>query len=167
MRKYGRTFEQTPCGGWIEAGATLPAKSTATIAGNAMVFKEAACNMHGGTFRGGTFHGGWFRGGTFHGGDFRGGTFHGGWFRRGTFHGGDFRGGTFHGGEFNKSPSTAQRSDGYVFVAKTVKEELRIWAGCRNFSWDEAVDHWNNDHPHGKESQRIIYFLKAQEEAAQ
>jgi hypothetical protein len=142
MRKYGRTFEQTPCGGWIEAGATLPAKSTATIAGNAMVFKEAACNMHGGTFRGGTFHGGWFRGGTFHGGDFR-------------------------GGEFNKSPSTAQRSDGYVFVAKTVKEELRIWAGCRNFSWDEAVDHWNNDHPHGKESQRIIYFLKAQEEAAQ
>lgn len=146
VTKYGREFTTTEHGGLIEVGATLPEGSTARIYDGAVVFKKAAENMHGGTFRGGTFRGGVFWGG--------------------TFRGGVFRGGVFWGGVFTKSPSCAQRSDGYMFVAKRVGDDLRIWAGCRNFSWDEAVTHWGNpDHHMHEESMRIINFLKAQEEA--
>ena len=144
---HGRNFARTKDGGWLEVGAVLPEGSTAKIAGEALVMKEAASRMYGGAFRGG---------------EFRGGEFRGGLFRDGLFQGGEFR-----GGEFNSSPSCAQRSDGHMFVAKTVDGELRIWAGCRNFSWAKAVAHWNDDHRHGAESQRIIHFLKAQEEAKQ
>lgn len=42
--------------------------------------------------------------------------------------------------------------------------DLRIWAGCRNFSWGEAVGHWNDNHKHGRETQRIIKFLREQAE---
>jgi hypothetical protein len=81
--------------------------------------------------------------------------------------GGTIWGGTIRGGVFTKSPSCAQRSDGYMFVAKIIESgELRIWAGCRNFSWDDAVAHWSNpEHPHSAESLRIINFLKDQENA--
>ena len=140
LKKYGLTFSRTADGGWLEVGASLPEGSTARICGEAIVRKEAAKRMHGGVFRGGVFHGG-------------------------VFHGGVFWGGMFWGGTFRQSPSCAQRSDGYMFVAKIVDGEMRIWAGYRNFSWDEAVAHWNDDHPRGAESQRIIHFLKSQEEA--
>ena len=81
-------------------------------------------------------------------------------------HGGVFRGGDFRGGEFWASPCMAQRSDGYCFMAKYVDGELRIWAGCRNFSWQEAQDHWGDrSHRHHEESMRIINFLKAQADA--
>jgi hypothetical protein len=119
----------------------------------------------GGEFRGGEFRGGVFRGGEFWGGEFWGGVFHGGVFRDGVFRGGVFRGGVFWDGEFWQSPSCAQRSDGHMFVSKFVDGDLRIWAGCRNFSWDQAVAHWNDAHRHGAESQRIIHFLRAQAEA--
>ena len=143
MFRYGRTFQRTKDGGWIEQGAKLPEGSTAIIAGSAIVFAKAAKNMHGGTFRGGVFWGGVFWGGVFWGGEFPDGV-------------------------FKTSPSCAQRSDGYMFVAKYVKNELRIWAGCRNFSWEQAISHWGNPkHPHHEESMRIITFLKAQEEAQQ
>ena len=178
---YGRQFARTKDGGWLEVGATLPKSSTAKISGDAIVFKRAARDMWGGTFMGGTFRGGTFRGGDFCGGDFWGGTFIGGDFFGGEFMGGDFCGGRFWGGEFNGgtfmggyfrggtfnlSPACAQRSDGYMFVAHFVEGELRIWAGCRNFSWNEAIDHWSDDHDHGAETQRIIHFLKAQAQAA-
>ena len=148
---YGRQFARTKDGGWLEVGATLPKSSTAKISGDAIVFKRAARDMWGGTFMGGTFRGGDFCGGRFWGGEFNGGTFMGGYFR---------------GGTFNLSPACAQRSDGYMFVAHFVEGELRIWAGCRNFSWNEAIDHWSDDHDHGAETQRIIHFLKAQAQAA-
>ena len=119
-----------------------------------------------GTFMGGTFMGGEFRGGMFRGGTFKGGEFWGGMFRGGEFRGGTFMGGMFRGGTFNSSPACAQRSDGYMFVAHFVNSELRIWAGCRNFSWNEAIDHWSDDHDHAAETQRIIHFLKAQAQAA-
>ena len=99
------------------------------------------------------------------GGEFWGGVFWGGEFWSGTFWNGEFWGGTFWSGEFYQSPCMAQRSDGYLFVAKVVDGELRVWAGCRNFSWDEAVTHWHDGHRLGAESQRIINFLKAQAEA--
>jgi len=89
----------------------------------------------------------------------------GGTFWNGVFRGGEFWVGVFWGGEFYQSPCMAQRSDGYLFVAKVVDGELRVWAGCRNFSWDEAVTHWHDGHRLGAESQRIINFLKAQAEA--
>lgn len=150
VRKYGREFEGTPNGGLIEVGAQLPSGSTARIFEGAIVFKEAAEKMYGGVFFGGMFHDGVFRGGCFYGGVFRGGHFYGG---------------MFHDGEFRQSPCCALRSDGYMFVAKYVGDDLRIWAGCRNFSWEEAVAHWNDDHERGAESQRIIHFLRAQAEA--
>jgi hypothetical protein len=183
---YGLRFARTKDGGWLEVGATLPKTSTAKISGEAIVFKSAAHEMWGGyfwggtfmggTFNGGTFMGGYFWGGTFNGGtfmggyfrggEFNGGTFMGGYFRGGEFNGGTFWGGEFWGGTFNLSPACAQRSDGYMFVAHFVEGELRIWAGCRNFSWNEAIDHWSDDHDHGAETQRIIHFLKAQAQAA-
>lgn len=160
VNKYGREFERTADGGLIEVGAKLPEGSTARIYDGAFVFKAAAEKMYGGVFHDGVFRGGVFYGGVFHGGVFYGGVFRGGWFGSG-----EFRGGTFRGGVFHQSPCCAQRSDGYMFVAKYVGDDLRIWAGCRNFSWDEAVAHWNDDHDYGAESQRIIHFLRAQAEA--
>lgn len=186
---YGRTFHRMTAewgnAGWIEAGASLPEDTNARVYDDTLIFAKAAKNtrggwFHGGEFHDGAFHGGWFydgwfydgtfRGGAFRGGKFRGGEFYDGWFyggefHGGAFHGGAFRGGTFHGGAFHASPCCAQRHDGWMFVAKYVGEELRIWAGCHNFSWEEAVAHWNDDHRHGAESQRIIHFLKAQAEA--
>ena len=125
MTKWGRKYARTEHGGWLEVGAVLPERSTAKICGDAIVTKEGAENLHGGTI----------------------------W------------GGTINGGVFYQSPSMAQRSDGHCFIAKYVDGELRIWAGCRNFSWDEAVAHWHDNHERGAESQRIIHFLKAQAEA--
>lgn len=43
--------------------------------------------------------------------------------------------------------------------------ELRVWAGCRDFSWDEAVEHWGKSHRLHEESTRIIEFLRTQVEA--
>ena len=148
IERYGRTFyrirhDDGREGGWAETLDSIPPDSTAAFYGDALCFKW-----------------GEFRGGVFYGGEFRGGVFYGG-----AFHGGAFHGGVFHGGAFYTSPCCAQRSDGYMFVAKYVDDDLRIWAGCRNFSWDEAVAHWNDDHERGAESQRIIHFLKAQAEA--
>lgn len=94
-----------------------------------------------------------------------GGTIEGGTIKGGTIKGGTIWGGTIEGGTFYTSPCCAQRSDGYMFVAKHVDGDLRIWAGCRDFSWGEAVAHWNDAHRHGAETQRIIHFLKAQAEA--
>ena len=146
---YGRTFHRMTAewgnAGWIEAGASLPEDTNARVYDDTLIFAKAAKNTRGGWFYGGEFHDGAFHGGEFHGGE---------------FHGGAFRGGAFHA-----SPCCAQRHDGWMFVAKYVGEELRIWAGCHNFSWEEAVEHWNDDHCHGAESQRIIHFLKAQAEA--
>ena len=119
----------------------------------------------GGKFYDGDFYDGVFHDGVFYGNEFCGGEFYDGVFCGGEFYDGVFLGGVFRGGEFYQSPCSAQRSDGYVFVAKYVDDDLRIWAGCRNFSWGEAVAHWNDDHEHGAESQRIIHFLKAQAEA--
>ena len=181
LKKYGRTFVRTKHGGWIEKGAALPNGSTARIHDDAIVFARAAKRMyagvfrdgefHAGVFRDGVFHAGVFRDGVFYGGEFRGGVFWGGvfWggvFRGGVFHGGEFWGGVFWGGDYRASPACAQRSDGYMFAAHYVHGKLRIWAGCRNFSWDEAIAHWNDDHKHGAESQRIIHFIKAQADAA-
>ena len=135
ISKYGREFGRTADGGLIEKGAHLPDGSTARIFEGALVFSEAARRMYGGEFWGGVFRDGWFRGGV------------------------------FRGGVFWSSPCCALRSDGYMFVAKYVGPDLRIWAGCRNFSWGQAVAHWNDAHRHGAESQRIIHFLKAQAQA--
>ena len=138
-RAYGRTFHRMKRdgwpAGWIEAGGELPKNTTARIYHDTLIFAAAAARMYGGVFLDGVF-----------------------W-------GGKFRGGVFWGGVFYSSPCCAQRSDGYMFVAKYVDGELRIWAGCRNFSWDQSVAHWNDDHYMGAESQRIIQFLKAQAEA--
>ena len=193
LERYGRTFYRIRHadgreGGWAETLDSIPADSTARFYRDALCFKGGTFQggeFMGGTFKGGTFEGGTFWGGMFQGGTFWGGTFQGGLFKGGTFKGGTFEGGTFwvgtflggvfqggvfqggvfRGGVFYQSPCCAQRSDGYTFVAKYVDDDLRIWAGCRNFSWDEAVAHWNDEHPHGAESQRIIHFLKAQAEA--
>ena len=188
-RAYGRTFYRMTRGGmpagWIEAGGELPKNTKAHVYGDTLIFAAAAARMYGGEFRGGVFRGGvfwggvfwdgkfWdgefldgvFRGGVFRGGVFRGGVFWDGEFLDGKFFDGVFWVGVFHEGEFYSSPCCAQRSDGYMFVAKYVDGELRIWAGCRNFSWDQSVAHWNDDHYMGAESQRIIQFLKAQAEA--
>ena len=173
-KTYGRTFHRMTRNGenagWIEAGASLPKDTTAEIYGDTMIFARAAGRIRGGVFHGGVFLGGEFHGGAFHGGEVHGGVFHGGVFLGGEFLGGEFHGGVFHGGvflggEFLGSPCCAQRHDGYMFVAKYVGEELRIWAGCRNFSWDDAVAHWDDNHRHGVESQRIIHFLKSQADA--
>ena len=67
-------------------------------------------------------------------------------------------------GKHTITPAMAVRSDGYTFVAYTTTE-LRIVAGCRNFSWDEAIAHWNAGHRHHSESVRIINFLREQVEA--
>ncbi len=168
-QEYGRTFHRmtrngAPAG-WIEAGGKLPTKTTAEIYGDTLIFAKAAANMLGGVFWDGVFHGGLFHDGVFWGGVFHGGVFWGGVFRGGVFRGGVFWGGVFRNGVFYSSPCCAQRSDGYMFVAKYVDGELRVWAGCRNFSWDQAVAHWNDSHRHGAESQRIIHFLRAQAEA--
>src|SRR4029079_10263378 len=37
-----------------------------------------------------------------------------------------------------------QRSDGYVFTLGTRDGEQCIWAGCRDFSIEEAREHWND-----------------------
>ena len=42
MQKYGRTFERTADGGWLEQGAELPDGSTARICGESIVMREAA-----------------------------------------------------------------------------------------------------------------------------
>ena len=163
IEQYGRTFYRIRHadgreGGWAETLDSIHADSTARFYHDALCFKE-------GLFRGGTFRGGEFRGGVFYDCVFYGGEFRGGVFYDGVFYDGVFWGGAFRGGVFYQSPCCAQRSDGYTFVAKYVDDDLRIWAGCRNFSWDEAVAHWNGKHHYGAESQRIIHFLKAQAEA--
>lgn len=140
IEMYGHKFVRSEHGRLIEKGAKLPTESTASIYEGAVVYAEAAEKMHGGVYRGGVY-------------------------RDGEFRDGVYRGGVFWGGKYWSSPCCAQRHDGYMFVAKYVDDELRIWAGCRNFSWDEAVAHWNDDHRHGAESQRIIHFLKAQADA--
>ena len=180
---YGRKFYRIRHadgreGGWAESLDAIHAFSEAKFYSDALIFKECRVlggvfhgglfhdgAFYGGEFDGGMFHGGLFYGGMFLGGLFRGGMFYGGMFHGGTFLDGMFLGGTFHGGEYYNSPSAAQRSDGYIFIAKIVDGDLRIWAGCRNFSWSEAVAHWDDEHRHGAESQRIIHFLKAQAEA--
>jgi hypothetical protein len=39
----------------------------------------------------------------------------------------------------------ASRSDGYIFLATPIKDKtVRIVAGCRYFTFDEARNHWGN-----------------------
>ncbi len=92
--------------------------------------------------------------------------FFGGEIWGGEIWGGVILGGVIKGGKHTQSPAMAQRSDGWCFIAHPVESELRIWAGCRDFSWDEAVAHWDNpQHSKRAESMRIINFLREQVEA--
>ena len=42
------------------------------------------------------------------------------------------------------------RSDGYQFMLTNfIGEGVRVKAGCRNFTWDEAIAHWTTTRPIG------------------
>jgi hypothetical protein len=69
------------------------------------------------------------------------------------------------GGNHAITPAMAVRSDGFTFTAYITATELRIVAGCRDFSWPEATKHWGKSHPKHSESTRIIRFLRKQVEA--
>ena len=66
-------------------------------------------------------------------------------------------------GNFPKAPVCILRSDGYAF---TLQEGGRVVAGCRDFSKDEAYEHWGNpEHHMHKESMAIINALYTIQEA--
>ena len=176
--KYGRTLHRVQWmadnreGGWITDEKHLPQDGAGVLYDDAEIYGGIirGGTIYGGIIRGGIIEGGTIYGGIIRGGTIYGGTIYGGIIRGGTIYGGIIRGGTIYGGTieggiFYTSPCQATRRDGYVFTAKIINGDLRIWAGCRNFSWDDAVDHWNDHHIHGAETQRIIDFLRAQAEA--
>ena len=136
--KYGRTLHRVQWMADNREGGWITDEKHLPQDGAGVLYDDA--EIYGGTIRGGTIEGGTIEGGTIYGG-------------------------TIEGGIFYTSPCQATRRDGYVFTAKIINGDLRIWAGCRNFSWDDAVDHWNDHHIHGAETQRIIDFLRAQAEA--
>lgn len=69
-----------------------------------------------------------------------------------------------YGGKHIKTVAMASRSDGWTFAAY-MAPELRITAGCRNFSWTQAVAHWGDpQHYMHAESMLIINYLKAKVE---
>ena len=69
-----------------------------------------------------------------------------------------------YGGKHIKTVAMASRSDGWTFAAY-MAPELRITAGCRNFSWAQAVAHWGGpQHYMHAESMLIINYLKAKVE---
>lgn len=53
----------------------------------------------------------------------------------------------------------AVRSDGYVFTVGWRNDEMRIFAGCRDFNRAEALAHWNTNHRLYKETRAILKFL--------
>ena len=58
------------------------------------------------------------------------------------------------------TPPKVSRSDGYDFIIVPCSDgQLRILAGCRYFTIDEAYDHWNSDHPYYDETMDILNFL--------
>ena len=69
-----------------------------------------------------------------------------------------------YGGKHTKTVAMASRSDGWTFAAY-MAPKLRITAGCRNFSWAQAVAHWGDpQHYMHAESMLIINYLKAKVE---
>ena len=63
----------------------------------------------------------------------------------------------------------AVRSDGYAFMLTNLKDEgVRVKAGCRNFSIDEARQHWKTSRdgtPLGNETFAILDCLEAMAKA--
>ena len=55
-----------------------------------------------------------------------------------------------------------QRSDGYRFIGWMKESVLQIHAGCRNFTFDEAIVHWTETRgntPLGKETMAILAHI--------
>lgn len=67
------------------------------------------------------------------------------------------------------SVTSINRSDGYTFyIGTTQNGEKRIMAGCRCFTYDEAVEHWTKTRggsPLGDETMEILDFLKKRTES--
>ena len=189
---YGRTFYRLLWdgeeGGWAETLDSFPLFGICRgrVYNDALIFAEARV-------RGGRVTGGWVLGGLVRGGRVTGGVVSGNAVVRGgvvsggevsgnavvsgglvsggvvsgnaVVSGGLVSGGEVRGGVHTCSPAMAQRSDGYCFIVHPVDGELRVWAGCRDFSWDEAMAHWNEEHQHHAETMRILKFLREQVEA--
>ena len=61
----------------------------------------------------------------------------------------------------SKTPLQFRRSDGYDFVIVPCADNVdRIIAGCRYFTYEEAYNHWNKEHPKYKETNIILEALK-------
>jgi len=64
----------------------------------------------------------------------------------------------------NHTPVQVTRSDGYTFIMVNCADDIsRIIAGCRFFTYEEAIQHWNATRGGttlGEESIMIVNFLK-------
>jgi len=61
----------------------------------------------------------------------------------------------------SKTPVRISRSDGYDFVIVPCADNVdRIIAGCHYFTFEEAYNHWNKEHPNYEETTIILEALK-------
>ena len=157
-------------GGWVADSATVTdavfVGPQARVAGGAIWGGV----ILGGVIEGGTILGGAILGGTILGGTILGGTIRGGTIWDGTIWDGTIWGGTILGGSVVKvTPPSAGRSDGYLFLVLTQEDgSVRVTAGCRNFTFEEARTHWSATRggtPLGDETFRILAFLEAEHAA--
>lgn len=122
----------------------------------------------GGEWRGGVWRDGVWRDGMWYGGEWLDGVWldgerRGGVWRDGEWYGGEWRGGEWLDGEWygsNTRQMVVLGDDlrGYRFVAEFVSE-LRIKAGCRNFSFEKARAHWQSA-PESKNKVLILHMLE-------
>ena len=84
-----------------------------------------------------------WRDGEWQDGVWQGGLWRGGVWRGGVWHGGVWRDGEWHGSATRQCVILGDDLRGYRFIAEYISE-LRIKAGCRDFSFDEARAHWES-----------------------
>ena len=127
-------------------------------------------NLGGANLRGANLWGADLRGADLRGANLRGANLGGADLRGADFRGADLRGADLRGANLRGANlgdqwvvQGATRSDGYPFMlTKFTGEGIRVKAGCRNFTWREAWEHWKKTRdgtPLGNETYEILHGL--------
>jgi len=110
-------------------------------------YKAGERNFSGADLRGADLRGAYLRGAYLRGADLRGADLRGADLRDADLRGANLRGANL-GAQWIILGGT--RSDGFQFLLTNFTEEgVRVKAGCRNFTWAEAIAHWTETRPIG------------------
>ena len=126
-------------------------------------------DLHGANLHGAYLRGADLRGANLRGADLHGANLHGAYLRDADLRDADLRGADLHGANLHGAylhgaagvVHLTETDHGYIVLATWRDEQVRIIAGCRDFTIDEAKSHWGaSDYHTPRSGRRVVAVLE-------